>query len=119
METILLKPLTVNEAWQGRRFKTKKYKAFEDTMLWLLPQSVKVENKTPLKITLIYGFSSKLSDLDNPCKMVLDCLCKKYDFDDRYIFELIQKKEIVTKGNEFIKFKIEKLCTKRNEKSIS
>ena len=28
-----IKPLSVNQAWAGRRFKTPKYKAFEKEML--------------------------------------------------------------------------------------
>ena len=41
--------------------------------------------------------------------MFLDCLVKKYGFDDRQIYELTQKKEIVKKGNEFIEFEITNL----------
>lgn len=86
-----IKPLSVNKAFQGRRFKTSEYKRFEKKILLLLPK-IKKDLKGSLKITLEYGFSSKLSDIDNPCKLVLDCLVKKYDFDDRQIYELIQKK---------------------------
>ena len=103
-----IKPLSVNKAFQGRRFKTKEYKAFEKTMLTILPKN-KINVLNSLKITLEYGFSNKLSDIDNPCKMVLDCLCKKYGFDDRQIYELIQKKEIVKKGSEFIEIDIKSL----------
>jgi Holliday junction resolvase RusA-like endonuclease len=41
--------------------------------------------------------------------MILDCLVKKYGFDDRQIFELYQSKEIVKKGKEYIEFKITNL----------
>ena len=34
---INIKPLSVNKAWQGKRFKTKKYKAFETELLLKLP----------------------------------------------------------------------------------
>ena len=102
---INLKPLSVNEAWQGRRVKSKKYRQFERDMLLSLPK-LKNDFKGNLSVTLHYGFSSRLSDIDNPCKMILDCLCKKYGFDDRYVFELIQTKEIVDKGKEFITFEI-------------
>jgi Holliday junction resolvase RusA-like endonuclease len=105
MHTVKIKPLSVNEAWQGRRFKTKKYKDFQKNMLLILPL-INKEFHGKLKVFIEYGFSSKLSDIDNPCKMVLDCMCKKYGFDDRQIYELIQKKEIVKKGEEYIKFQI-------------
>ena len=108
MFKLKLKPLSVNRAFQGKRFKTNDYKRFEKSMRLILPP-IKVNLTGSLKVSIEYGFSSKLSDIDNPCKLVLDCLVKKYDFDDRQIYELIQKKEIVKKGEEYIKFKITKL----------
>ena len=105
---IKIKPLSVNQAWQGRRFKTPKYNAFQKEMLLKLPL-LKKDLTGALKVTLNYGFSNKLSDIDNPCKLVLDCLVKKYGFDDRQIYELIQTKAIVKKGSEFIEIKIDQL----------
>lgn len=101
-----IKPLSVNKAWQGKRYKTNDYKNFEKAMLLLLPKNKKVPLER-LKITLKYGFSSILSDIDNPTKLVLDCLQKKYGFDDRNVFKLIMEKEIVKKGNEYIEILIE------------
>lgn len=112
MIKLLIKPLSVNEAWQGKRFKTKKYKRFARDLSYLLPKTDK-KYVGDLKVDIKYGFSSKLSDIDNPCKMFLDCLCKKYGFDDRQIFELNQKKEIVPKGKEYIEFKIS--CLTQNK----
>lgn len=103
-----IKPLSVNKAFQGRRFKTNDYKMFENAMLLMLPK-LDVNLKGNLRIELKYGFSNKLSDIDNPCKLVLDCLVKKYGFDDRQIFQLYQEKEIVKKGNEYIEFSIKNL----------
>ena len=77
-------------------------------MLLILPK-IKDDFTGFLKVEIEYGFSNKLSDIDNPCKLFLDCLVKKYGFDDRQIYELNQKKTIVKKGKEFIKFKINKL----------
>ena len=102
-----IKPLSVNEVWQGKRFKTKKYTKYErDLMLILKPLKIP---EPPLKIEITYGFSSKLADIDNPCKPFLDVLQKKYNFNDRDIYELIQRKIIVPKGEEFICFKINEL----------
>jgi Holliday junction resolvase RusA-like endonuclease len=111
MIKINIKPLSVNQAWQGRRFKSDKYKSYEKAVLLLLPKSKKDYNGN-LEVTIKYGFSSKLSDIDNPCKMILDCLCKKYGFDDRQIFELHQYKEIVKKGNDYFAFDIEQKVNK-------
>ena len=102
---INIKPLSVNQVWQGRRFKTKKYKAYEKEVLALLPP-LKIDFKSPLKVELTFGFSSALSDIDNPVKPILDCLQKRYNFDDKIITELNIKKEIVDKGKEFIEIQI-------------
>ena len=77
-------------------------------MLLILPK-LKSKFKGDLKVTICYGFSNKLSDIDNPTKLVLDILCKKYGFDDRQIFELNQTKQIVKKGNDFISIDIEEI----------
>ena len=107
---IKIKPLSVNQVWQGKRFKTPKYTKYErDVMFMLKPMKMP---EPPLKIEIKYGFSSKLADIDNPCKPFLDILQKKYGFNDRDIYELIQKKEIVPKGEEFIEFEIKKLTKK-------
>jgi Holliday junction resolvase RusA-like endonuclease len=108
MIKLKIKALSVNKAWRGRRFKTDDYKAFERTMLLILPKTKK-DLTGNLKVSIKYGFSSKLSDIDNPCKLVLDCLVKKYGFDDRQIFELNQTKEIVKKGSDYISFEINRI----------
>ena len=77
-------------------------------MLLILPK-LKLKFKGDLKVTICYGFSNKLSDIDNPTKLVLDILCKKYGFDDRQIYELNQTKQIVKKGNDFISIDIDEI----------
>ena len=99
-----IKPLSVNECFQGRRFKTPKYKSYEKHLLLLLkPLEVP---KGQLKLNITFGLSSKLSDIDNPLKAFIDILQKKYLFNDRDIFELNIKKDLVPKGYEYIDFKI-------------
>lgn len=99
-----LPPLSANKAWKGRRFKTKEYQQYELAVSLLLPKFVLPA--TNLKLSYEFGFSNKASDLDNPVKMFQDILCKKYNFDDREIYELVVKKKIVEKGKEYIKFSI-------------
>jgi len=104
---VKIKPLSVNEVWQGKRFKTVKYTKYERDVCFMLP-TIKVP-KNALKIEITYGFSSKLADIDNPCKPFLDILQKKYGFNDNQIYELNQRKEIVKKGDEFIRFSISEI----------
>tara|TARA_R110000851_G_scaffold331734_1_gene506378 strand:+ start:34 stop:519 length:486 start_codon:yes stop_codon:yes gene_type:complete len=105
MVMLNIKPLSVNEAWQGKRYKSKKYTAYQKETLLSLP-NLKQGFDGELKAKIMYGFSSKSSDIDNPCKLILDILSKKYVFNDKMIFDLHQRKEIVKKGKEYFKFKI-------------
>lgn len=60
MVLIDIKPLSVNKAWRGKRYKTVKYKQDENTLLWLLPR-IKIP-KPPYEIHFKSGFSNPLSD---------------------------------------------------------
>jgi len=104
MVKLNIKPLSVNEAWRGKRFKSHKYNDFELEMLLLIPKQKIPEGD--LEITLEFGFSNKASDIDNPVKLTLDCLQKKLKFDDKSIYLLHLQKTIVPKGSEFIKYTI-------------
>jgi Holliday junction resolvase RusA-like endonuclease len=99
---IEIKPLSVNEVWQGKRFKTPKYKGYEKHVLMILrPLEVRGER---LSLLLRFGLSSKNADIDNPVKPFLDILQKKYGFNDRQIYRLTVEKEDVSKGQEYIEF---------------
>lgn len=102
------KPLSINEAWQGKRFKTPLYKSYEQTILLRMPKG-NVDPEEMLRIEFFFGFSNKASDLDNPVKLLLDLAQKKYGFNDKNVFELNVRKCIVKKGEEFIQMGIYKL----------
>lgn len=102
---INVKPLSVNEAWQGKRFKTDKYRQYENTLLWLLPNKMELPSP-PYELHFKFGFSNTLSDWDNPVKPTQDVLSKKYGFNDKLIRRAIVETEIVKKGNEYIEFEI-------------
>ena len=100
-----IKPLSVNECWQGTRFKTIKYKSYEKEMLLTL-KPLKLPSP-PYRVLYEFGFSSPLSDLDNPVKPLQDILQKKYGFNDKLIFEMVVRKFKVNKGKEYLKFEIQ------------
>lgn len=107
MTKIFIKPLSVNECWQGRRFKTKAYKFYELELLLKLPK-LKIP-PPPYKIYFEFGMSNIQSDWDNPVKPFQDILQKKYGFNDRNIFEATVKKMKVKKGSEYIYFLIQNI----------
>ena len=109
MVKLHIKPLSINACWMGRRFKTKDYKDYEkELLLKIKPQEIP---EGPLKITLVFGFSTKAADWDNPIKPIVDILQKKLGFNDNRIYEGNVRKVIVKKGEEFIDFKIEEYTT--------
>ena len=96
-----IKPMSVNSALQGKRFKTPAYKSYEKELLLLLrPMAIPEGN---LVVEYTFGLTT-LCDWDNPIKPFQDVLQKKYGFDDRRIMTAIVKKIVVKKGEEFIDF---------------
>lgn len=71
------KPMSVNVARKGKRYKSNQYKQYESFLLAVLPNY-----NIPLDGSLIaiytFGLSSKLADRDNPIKPTQDILQKKY-----------------------------------------
>lgn len=107
MHNLDIKPLSVNEAWKGRRFKTDKYKKYQYDLLFILP---KMEvPKGFLHLSLEFGFSNSASDFDNPVKCFVDCLQKKYRFNDKMIKRCTIDVKKTKKGSEYIKFKLKEL----------
>ncbi|MCP4761487.1 MAG: RusA family crossover junction endodeoxyribonuclease [archaeon] len=106
MSKINIKPLSVNRCWQGRRFKTPEYRAYEQAV-WLLLPNRNIPSKK-LILNLEAGLSSKNADIDNIAKPFIDILQKKYIFNDKMIYKLNLEKVDVKKGEEYIKFEFKK-----------
>lgn len=107
MPRIQIKPISVNQCWQGRRFKSPAYKDYEDEMLYSLPKLTVPKGKLILRLTV--GFSSASSDLDNAIKPILDILQKKYGFNDKMVYGILADKADVRKGEEFIEFYLDEV----------
>jgi Holliday junction resolvase RusA-like endonuclease len=112
-DKVEIKPLSVNKAWQGKKFKTKDYIEYEKEVMAKLTYVNMSEVKQPIELSIIVGLSNMASDVDNVVKPFLDILQKKYGFNDKYVFRLIVEKLLVTKGAEFIEFYIKK-CVPRH-----
>lgn len=100
-----IKLLSVNRCWDGRRFKSDAYEAYEAELLYTLPK--RELPQPPFKVSFEFGFSNKAADIDNPVKPLLDIFQKKYDFDDKDIYKMEIEKKIVKKGEEYFKVRIE------------
>lgn len=105
LNKVNIKPLSVNKAWKGRRFKTTDYTMYERELSIKLPKTVFIPNRENFGIKITWGMSNfKASDFDNPIKPFVDVLQKKYMFNDNAINEAIIKKVQTKKGEEFIEF---------------
>jgi len=105
---IRIKALSVNKAWQGKRFKTKDYLRYEQMLFVMLPNNIIVP-KHRFWITITRWYSNNRSDIDNPTKIFIDILSKKYKFDDKEIYQMILNKKIVKKWCEYIDFQFYQL----------
>lgn len=87
--SIPLKPLSINEAFQGRRFKTKKCITFCEDFLKIAPRKKMIKGK----IEIVYNFyvkNHKQADYDNMIKITQDMLVRcEYIEDDRKIYKAI------------------------------
>lgn len=102
MENVMnIKALSINECFQGRRFRTAKYLLYSRKIIDELPDSSEIpEGK--LEAYYVFGVSNSASDTDNMVKPLQDLLQKKYGFNDKQIYRFTAQKIIVKKGNEFI-----------------
>ncbi len=106
-----IKALSVNDAWQGRRFKTPDYKRYENDVALLLRG---VQRAPEGKLQATYRFymkNHKVADNDNPVKPLQDILVKCGVLkDDRYIYRTIIEK--VPSDHEYIEVEIEPFMDK-------
>jgi len=105
-----IKPLSVNACWQGRRFKTPEYKAYEKEMLLRLPKEKMIKGNVEIYIVFFFK-NDKMRDIDNSVKPILDIFVKKgYIEDDRFVVHLdIRKQKSDKEGFVFEIFKSELL----------
>lgn len=88
-----LPPLSVNKAWQGRRYKTKEYNNWLKDGLRLLPKREMIIEDVEVCLTF-YMRNSARADVDNPIKTCLDLLVKRgYLKDDVQVQSLYVYKE--------------------------
>lgn len=107
MRIIPLKPLSINRAYRGQMFATSELKSFKLNCAKLLPRNPGCAVDGKLKLTMQFGFSNPAQDIDGPIKSCQDALEKKYGFNDRQIYELIIRKELVKKGTEYWAFELD------------
>ena len=83
-----IKPLSSNQAWQGRRFSTKAKTQFENAMRLLLPAAHVRANPFYSVAYNFYLVNFSRTDADNLVKTTQDCLVKRGIIsDDRLVID--------------------------------
>jgi len=96
-----IKPLSINRAFKGRRFKTKDYEDYEKEVLLLLPKCDKIKGEVAVYLEF-YLKNAKRIDVDNLEKLLLDIIVKKgYIEDDRKIW-ILQARKFISKVDYII-----------------
>ena len=108
MKKIPVKPLSVNEAWQGRRFATKAYNNFKRVVsLFLNRIRAPQPPDTHLFAHYRWGQSNFGADVDNPTKPFQDVLFSHWNTKDHRVVFMLLEKVKVAKGQEFIEFHVD------------
>jgi len=98
------KPLSVNQAWKGKRFRTQKYKDWCFRCITKLDSNSELIGSKYIFYIDVY-YSNSASDIDNCLKPFFDLLQKKYEmFDDKNVYSLVINKRICSKGQDRIEF---------------
>ena len=104
MITLNIKPISVNQAYRGRRFSTPELTAYKQEIGLRLKRGKVPKGK--LAVQYIFGVSSKASDADNLVKAFQDAIAEVYGFNDKMIYTLQVEKRDVKKGKEYVSFAI-------------
>lgn len=110
-EMVRIKPLSVNDCFKGKRYRTDEYNRYRVAVGLLLPKHLVVPEGY-LRVYYEFGLSSLGGDWDNPVKPFQDILQERYGFNDSRILEASVKKILVKKNAEYIRFKIDTFCPK-------
>lgn len=85
---IPITPLSINAAFQGRRYKTQRCREYENDLWFSLPKKEKITGKVSmtLEFSLVHHATT---DVSNLVKILEDILVKRgYIEDDRMVYEL-------------------------------
>lgn len=102
--TVSVKPLSVNEAYTGRRFATDSLKAFRKELGFAL-KPIQLP-PPPYAIHFVFGQSNPGADWDGGIKAAQDVIAKRYGFNDKLIRKGTVEIDLVEKGKEYISFNI-------------
>lgn len=102
----MVKGISLNSAYRGRRFATPALECFKEAVWYELPKTDIDYTGKKLKIDYEFGVSSKNADGDNLVKAFQDVLASFYSFNDKQVYKWSGEKVDVKKGEEYCAFDI-------------
>lgn len=105
MKRIDLKPLSVNDAWRGRKFSTPAKKTYERRVKQELEWCILEDCIAPYEIHFKFWIP-KLQDYDNCIKVTQDILCEHFWINDRDIYKAVIEKVPVKAWQEYFEIEI-------------
>ena len=102
-----LKPVSTNEMYGGKKFKSKKARQFESDAAILLARNARQRILPNGDLTIHFRFgTTRQKDLSNNVKLLEDIIARHYGIDDRRFCGQTAVRVPVKKGEEFIIFQI-------------
>ena len=100
-------PLSINQAYKGRRFSTDQHKKYKDLLrIHFLKMKVpQIDPKERINLYLEFGTTDR-QDLSNSIKCFEDCLCDHLGINDRKVESIYARKKIVKEKDRYIIFGI-------------
>ena len=106
-----IKPISINKAFRGRRFKTQECNDYEDDFMKIAPRQKMIEGIVEIEYKF-YTKNHKMADIDNMIKVTQDLLVKcHYIEDDRKIYKLIVYK--IPSDRDYMEIEIKKLTNNK------
>lgn len=98
------KPLSANKMFYRGKQLTREYREYRENIYEDIPNRNKwpFHEEDPLYFEVYVGLSSKLADVDNCIKPLLDTFQYMFEFNDKYVFAVYIQKELVKRGEEYI-----------------
>lgn len=100
------RPFSTNKMSGARKtYETKEYLEFRELIAKKAGGHYGIKGKEKFRLKVVAAFSNKRGDLDNVFKPLLDSMVGSMDddFDDHQVFEIIARKRMVKKGQEYLK----------------
>lgn len=102
-----IRPLSVNSIWQGRRYRTSEFKAWQDLVLYNLEKQDELRGELAVKLDFYLPNAGRI-DLDNLLKGIIDCFQKRGYFKNDNKITYLEARKWKSKEDN-IKYKIYKI----------